>query len=152
MARPRTAKHPEPTPPAHAEPPPSATNDQPTTSISKAEAVRQALAQGLDGLDDIAAFLKSQHGIEMPRPQISAYKAQIKRKSEGGESRPRTQSAHMPMTGIPSGFGADVKTVKTLIETAGGIEQLKDLAGTIGSLVQKYGADGLSELIDAFGE
>jgi hypothetical protein len=52
-------------------------------SISKAEAVRQALSLGLDSLDDIAGFLKSRHGIEMPRPQISAYKAQAKRKAEG---------------------------------------------------------------------
>jgi hypothetical protein len=60
----------------------SADDDRP--SVSKAEAVRQALAQGLDSLDDIAGFLKNRHGIEMPRSQISTYKARSKRRA-GGE-------------------------------------------------------------------
>jgi hypothetical protein len=56
---------------------------EPAQAISKAAAVRQALAEGIDGLDDIAAYVKAKHGHEIPKPQISAYKAQTKAKAAG---------------------------------------------------------------------
>ncbi len=44
-----------------------------------------------------------------------------------------------------------MKVVKELIETAGGAENLQKLVTSLGGLVQKYGKDGLGELISAFG-
>ena len=75
MGRPKGAKNLKAGPAREAEP---------AKTVSKAEAVRQALAAGLDGLDDIAKFVKAKHGYEIPKPQISAYKAQTQGKGCGG--------------------------------------------------------------------
>ena len=64
-------------------------NDEPATngSISKAQAVRNALAEGHDKPGDIADFAKTRYGLDIPKQQVSAYKTQAKAraKKDGGE-------------------------------------------------------------------
>lgn len=122
-------------------------NGQPT--VTKAQAVRDAMARGLDDLDDITAFLKTTYNIEMPRPQISAYKAQAKAKEGGGT--PRTRSSPAMTVGIPAGFGSDVREIRALLEKLGGAAEAKDVIGQLVGLVGKYGSSGLTEIIDALG-
>ncbi len=114
MARPRTAKHPAPAEipaeeqsqePPETEPkfkleePP--VNGQTTKAVSKADAVRDALANGLDAPGDIVDFVKSRHGLDMPKQMASSYKAQLRArdaKAAGGEDRP-----HAPRRAQPTG-------------------------------------------------
>jgi hypothetical protein len=81
MARARTARHPEPETPEE--------TPAEGAAISKAEAVRQALAEGIDNPTDGLNFLRDRFGIEMKSTMWSSYAAQARarqRKKEGGES------------------------------------------------------------------
>lgn len=144
MAKARLAAHPK------AAPEPA--NDNQPSKVNKADIVRQALAQGLDDLDDIADFIKKQHGIDIPRAQLSSYKAQQRardRKAAGEE--PRHRSTGMQHAMVPPNFGDDIRAVKEMIEKAGGSEEFSEQAQTIGRLAEKYGVKGLQDLIAAFG-
>jgi hypothetical protein len=106
-------------------------------TISKAEGVRRAMAEGLDDLDDIENFLKTQYGIEMPRPQISAYKAQQKArmaKQSAGETAPRRRAT------------APAAPTKAPAQQATGL--IGDIQ-TVRQLIAKHGAEGLKALVDA---
>ena len=128
------------------EEPEFALNGTPGETPSKAEAVRRAMAAGLDSPGDIADFARSKFGLEIAKPQVSAYKAQTKAKERGNE--PRTQAA-MPAGMLPPSFGQDLKLLKQLIEDAGGGDKLKDLNNSLASLRQKYGAS-FDDMVDAF--
>ncbi len=128
---------------------PPANDNQP---ISKANAVREALAEGLEAPGDIAAFIEKRHGIVIPKQMVSSYKAQQRArdaKAAGGEIHPRT---HAPQpVGIPAGFGTDVMAIRELIERLGGIDMFKETVTQLSGLLSKYGAGGLTEIADAIG-
>ena len=70
-------------------------------SISKAEAVRNALAEGHDKPGDIADFARKHYGLEISNQQVSAYKSQNKARQKndgeetaGDEAAGDDQSAH----------------------------------------------------------
>jgi hypothetical protein len=135
MARARIAKHPEPVQtPQHEEP--SSPARAPQASVSKADAIRAALAEGLDSLGDIEGFIKSRFGLEMPRQMISSYKAQQKardKKQAGGEEparKPRGPVAKPTLNGE-----LDVITA---------LEALKPL-------VHQLGAEKVKRLVDVLG-
>lgn len=162
MARARTAKHPAPAPPpepedeSQEEPEEEETPSNGQPAIKKADAVRAALAEGLDSPGDIVDFIKKRFNIDMPKQMASSYKAQQRArdvKAEGGEpsgrGRPRSTASPQP-TGIPQGFTADVAQLRGLIAKAGGVEALKEmLTGPLPTLASKYGNSGLIELLDA---
>lgn len=152
MARARLAKHPLPVEPEEIlqeEPEPA--NDKPT--MSKADMVRAGLAEGLTKPGDIAEFIQSRFGVDIPKPMVSSYAAQERarqRKASGEEYTPRSRNSASPVATIPASFGSDIKQVKQLIEQAGGGEALKELANSLAALQQRYGSSGLDSLIDAF--
>jgi hypothetical protein len=133
MARPRTAKYPglqtrrtvpeQATPQEPSSADASTSANPPQAGISKAEAVRQALAAGLSSPGDIAAFLKQKYGIDMARPMISAYKAQAKHRLAAKSSpptKPRSAdgTAHARPT-VNADLITDIKAVKHLVERLG---------------------------------
>lgn len=118
----------------------------PAGEISKAAAVREAMAEGLDDLDAIAAYVKDKHGIEIAKPQISAYRSMAKKKESGEPTRRRSTQP----TTIPTGLGADLKAIKVLAEEMGGAEKLIDHIHAIVALHQKYGHE-LPGLVEAVG-
>ena len=104
MGRPKGAKN------AKAEP--QLKREPPEASISKAAAVRQAMAEGFESLDDIAAFIKTKHGIEIPRPQLSAYKAQARAREQKTHtgSKPSKAPTLMPKA-AKHGGGAETDLI-----------------------------------------
>lgn len=166
MARVRTARHPKPEPPPIEEesqevpdPEPSfnlnAANDNGKPGISKAESVRQAMANGLNDIGDIEDFIKRQYGIEMPRPQISAYASQARARAKRGDGDPsprRTRSAAPQQAMIPSGFVDDVISLRAVMAKVGGADALVEmLEGPLPKLSEKYTPGKLVELIRALG-
>ena len=117
----------------------SAREAEPAKTVSKAEAVRQALAAGLDGLDDIAKFVKAKHGHEIPKPQISAYKAQSKAKA-----------AAAALNSV-----AEMKPKSTVQQAAkhggGGETDLITAMEAIKPYVIEHGAERLKRIIDLLG-
>lgn len=117
----------------------------PTKTVSKAEAVRQALAQGLDELDDITGFLKSQFGIEMPRQQISTYKAQLKARAAKKGSKATGKPGRKPKAAV-EGYLAPPSRKPTQGEgdLLAAMEAMKPL-------VEALGADKVHRLVDLLG-
>jgi hypothetical protein len=107
-------------------------------SISKAAAVRQALAEGSERLDDIAAFIRTKHGIEIPRPQLSAYKAQARAREQKIHTGLKPSKAPTP---IPKAAKHGGGTETDLIEA---METLKPY-------VNEHGAERLKRIIDLLG-
>ncbi len=154
MARTRLAKHPRVD---QIEPPPIeeesekepkfqlGENGQPS---SKADMVRQVLAEGITTPTEGVTRIKQLFGIDLPKPMWSSYVAGFKRRDGGAPSRIRTHVSSQPQ-GIPVNFGADVKEIRALIEKTGGSEELRELIGQLNGLLGKYGAGGLGELIEA---
>jgi hypothetical protein len=105
-------------------------------AVSKAAAVRAALADGLDGLDDIAAYVKAKHGHDIPKPQISAYKTQEKAKSRKGEhpvpKAAKPKSAVLPAVKHGGGGETDLITAMEAIKP----------------YVKEHGAERLKRIID----
>ena len=60
--------------------------------ISKAQAVRNAQAEGLDKPGDIADFARTRYGLEITNQQASAYKAQAKARGKKDDAEERTVS------------------------------------------------------------
>jgi hypothetical protein len=107
-------------------------------TISKAEAVREALAQGKDGPEEGTDYILSQYGIDMTRQMFSSYKAQEKaRQAKKGdapaaETEPRRRAPSAPVPApAPQATGliGDIHAVRQLIA--------------------KHGAEGLKALVDA---
>ena len=111
----------------------------PKETVSKADAVRAALAEGIDSPDEGVAFIRERFGIEMGKTMWSSYKSQEKTrqaKASGGD-RPRvgrppvTPSASIvPPAPAPAaarnGSVADsLKTVKELVDRLGADEVIK---------------------------
>ena len=117
----------------------------PLPSLSKTEAVRQALAQGLDSLDDIEDFLKRRHGIEMPRPQISAYKAQAKKKAAEGEAATKTNRGRKPQQATETGHVSRPAKPSGTADSG----MIDDLAA-VKHLVQRLGAEQVRKIVDLF--
>jgi hypothetical protein len=100
-------------------------------AVSKAAAVRAALADGLDGLDDIAAYVKAKHGHDIPKPQISAYKAQEKAKG-------RKVDEPVPKAPKP----------KPAVHGGGGETDLITAMETMKPFIKEHGAERLKRIID----
>ncbi|WP_165253216.1 hypothetical protein [Paludisphaera soli] len=106
-------------------------------AISKAQAVRNALGEGLEDLGDIEGFVKSRHGIDIPRQMISAYKAMEKKRAEkksDPKRKPRSGEPAAPRKSLRSGE-MDVLEV---------LEAMKPL-------VEAFGAEKVKRLVDLLG-
>ena len=116
----------------------------PKEAVSKADAVRAALAEGIDSPDEGVAFIQERFGIEMGKPMWSSYKSQEKTrqaKADGGD-RPRVgrpplhqQSADGPTAAPPQSNAPNVaqsiESIKDLVDTLG-VEQVVAIAKLFG--------------------
>ncbi|QEL19301.1 hypothetical protein [Limnoglobus roseus] len=102
-------------------------------TITKAEAVRKALAAGKESPSDGVAYLKSEFGIEISTAMFSTYKTAEKKKAEGKKSR--TAKTVEPEA-KPTGKAAKGDTVEF-------VRQVKDL-------VDQYGVEAVKDLAQVF--
>jgi hypothetical protein len=147
MGRPRTAKHPESVAPAPLVQPIAATSklESPVANdnkpiISKAEAVRQAVAEGLSSPSEIADYAKTRFGLDIPKPQVSAYKAQGKAKATA--TTPKATPGRKPRVVVDG----HVAPAPKIVPTGEGdlLEALKSLKG----LVSAHGTDKVKSMVD----
>jgi hypothetical protein len=98
----------------------SASENKP--SVSKAEAVRAALADGVDGLDEMAAFIKTKFGFEISKPMLSSYKANEKKrvaKADESSAPKRGPALKVPASGREDDILRTLETLKPLIASHG---------------------------------
>lgn len=137
MPRPRPSRKSKPEPEPEIAPDP--VDDAPPAEaapVSKAQAVRDALAEGIEGLGDIDAFVRSRYGLEISRPMISAYKSQALGKRQGVAKASRATSDARPSRKASGGGGeadllATLQALKPLV-VAFGAERVKRLADLLG--------------------
>jgi hypothetical protein len=116
------------------------------SSISKAAAVRAALADGVDGLDDIAAYVKAKHGHDIPKSMISAYKSgQKKKQKDGAEDAPKGKPGRKPKATVEGYLAPPPK------QPASGGTELLDALETMKPLLASLGKDQLHRIVDLLG-
>ena len=110
-------------------------NEGPPGAISKSEAVRRALADGVDQPVDGVAYILSQFGIEMGPQHFSAVK-----------------SAHLKKHGVPTVNTRFQKKDETLPSTSGkGEADLLAAMEAMKPLVASLGAEKVKRLVDLLG-
>lgn len=148
MARARLAKHPRPAEPEdESQEAPEETGGFETHGkvTSKADAVRAAVAEGIDTPDEGVAFIKSRFGIEMAKPMWSSYRSQEKarqKKQAGGAApkkpgrKPAVEGYLAPPPKQPANGGeADLlvalEAIKPLVASLGAekVKRIVDLLG-----------------------
>jgi hypothetical protein len=102
--------------------------------VTKAAAVREALAQGVESPADICEFAKTKYGLEMAPAMASSYKSQIKAKAgqsavhkRGGRPR-KAEAAASTVSQNDVGIVADLAAVKRLVEKLGA-GQVREMVG-----------------------
>lgn len=133
MARVRTAKHPKPVEPedeSQGQPEqPESGRETHGKVTSKAEAVRMAVAQGVEKPGDIVDYAKKMFGVELTKQMASSYKAQAKARESRKSGRPTVTQRSRGGSGGPvveNGLIADISVVKDLVKRLGA-EQVKQI-------------------------
>jgi len=93
------------------------------------------MAAGLDSLDDIAGFIKSNYGFEIPKQMLSSYKSQQKaRDAKQATATPAAKRGPKPTpkpaaAPVTSDLIDDISAVKDLVTKLGGsqVKKLVDL-------------------------
>lgn len=93
--------------------------------VSGMEAVRQALAAGVDKPKEAVEYIKAKYGLDMKPQMFSSYKSNVQKKALGVR---------------PGGGGKR--------PLPGGIMGLADSFTSLRALVSQYGADEVRRLID----
>lgn len=109
--------------------------------ISKAEAARRTLAEGITLPREASVHIKQKYGLEISPQQFSAEKSRMKLRSGGlpggGHSQGRLEAYTAPATGGSGGSNGDpglleaLEAIKPLIETLGAekVKRMVDLLG-----------------------
>ncbi len=114
---------------------------QVATTISKAEAVRRALAEGLSTPGEIADYAMTRYRLDIPKPQVSAYKAQGKAKAAASNSKPNRK----PKAAV-EGYLAQPPKIE-----AKGDGDLLDALKAMKPLIAQYGPAKVKEMVDLLG-
>lgn len=145
MARTRAQKQtkPEPEPDVEAvETTPEGHDSMGGSPMSKAQAVRNALAEGVEDIGDIEGFVKSRYGIDIPRQMISAYKAMEKKRAEKAAGKPGRKTR-----GAESSGSAPRATRSSGLES-----DLLDAMEAMKPLVEKLGPEKVKRIVDLLGK
>ncbi len=117
-------------------------------AISKAEAVRDALAHGEDSPEEGTRYIKNTHGIDITRQMFSSYKAQQKARdakkqgdAEPAPAAPTSRKRAATIDGFLSSPSMAHPADNNLIES---LEALKPL-------IAQYGPDKVKRLVDLLG-
>lgn len=115
-----------------------ADDEAPTETITKTEAVKAALAEGMESPEEGVAFIKSKYGLDITKPQFSTYKS-LSKKKNGGSMRAKSQ----PMASAPAAAPTPARSASG--DVAVGVETIK-------SLVDKLGVDQVVRIAQLFGK
>lgn len=120
---------------------------------SKAEAVRQALAEGNDSPEDGVGFIQSRYGIEMTKQTFSSYKAGQKARDakpgapKGKPGRKPKVIAERGGSIVDNGFVAEPLRPRAVGEEGDLLASLEALK----PLIASHGADRVKRLVDLLG-
>ncbi|MBA3388952.1 MAG: hypothetical protein H0U02_06250 [Rubrobacter sp.] len=114
-------------------------------SISKTDAIRAALAEGMESPEDGTGFIKSRFGIEISKQHFSATKSQIKKK-DGAAAPKRKRAARGEKAPAPAPAPQAAPTAQPATT---GPDMIGDLEA-VKSLVKKLGAEQVRRIVGLF--
>ncbi len=103
--------------------------------MTKADAVRAAMAEGVEKPQDACEWIKTKFGIDITPAHFSSYKSGFKKKEGGGASEPSSTSSH----GKSQPSGSRV-----------GNSNPVELAKQVRALVQQHGAAAVKGMVEVF--
>jgi hypothetical protein len=137
MGRKRTIVEGEaPAPPTTPEPAP-----QQGEQISKKEAVKRALAEGVQGPAEGADFIRKRFGLEMTPQHFSTYKSSLK----SAAGKPPARRGRKP--GRPAGGEGDEVAPVARKSSGDAVEAAREVK----ELCERYGSDTVRGLSELFG-
>jgi hypothetical protein len=110
-----------------------------TDPKTKVEAVRRALAEGVDSPTEGVAFIKEHFGLEVSPGMFSAYKSQMRSK----KGKPGRKPGRKPKSESGTASAAGVSKAPTTDNLVGAV-------ATVQQLVQQLGAETVRGLVDLF--
>jgi hypothetical protein len=106
--------------------------------MTKADAVRAAIAEGVDMPAEGAAYVKEKFGLDVTPQQFSTYKSIAKKKAGKAPGRrgrkpgaPASTAAVNSSTNGPAGLAIQVEAIKSLVDLLG-VEQVVSIARLFG--------------------
>ena len=153
MGRPRTAKHPKPEAIEPEDESQEAPEEEaavviepepPAATMSKADACRALLAEGITDNEDAIAAARSQFGIEIKATDYSLYKSKAKAAKATAKPEPAKRGRKPKV--VVEGYVAPPEKPKA----AGEPDLLLALEG-IKELVVQFGADRVKRMVDIIG-
>jgi hypothetical protein len=105
--------------------------------LSKAEAVRKAIAEGIEGNQTIADYVKEKFGLTIDTKHVANIKSGVKKKEAGAggaaptkATKARKNVSHVPnqQPGVSNTTLAAIRAVKEAARAVGGFANLKALA------------------------
>jgi hypothetical protein len=111
------------------------TPDTPAAKISKANAVRAAVADGITTPEDGVAYIKTKFGMDVTKLMWSSYRAQDK-------ARQKKKAA--------DGEAAPAPKPRAVASSNGKASNPAELARQVKALVETYGAVAVKEMTDVF--
>jgi hypothetical protein len=110
--------------------------------MSKADAVRAALSEGIEAPQEAVAFIKHRFGIEMGAQHFSSVKSQQKKR----EGAPAARRGRKPKQAAADGYVAPPPR-----PAASGGSDLLDAMEAMKPLIAQYGADQVKRIVDLLG-
>ena len=104
---------------------------QDETTITKAEAVRRALAEGIESPKAGVVFIKDRFGIEIAPMHFGAQKSQIRQKERATKGESEGRSRREPRSSGQGELLAAMEAMKPLVASLG-VEQVKRIAELLG--------------------
>lgn len=118
--------------------------------ISKMEAVRRTLAEGVESPTDGVSFIKERFGLEVNASMFGAYKSQLKAKERAGvgQGKPGRKPGNKPGR-KPGAAGAKPGPQPGAVAAPAAGNPL-EAARQVKELVERYGAETVKGLADMF--
>lgn len=120
--------------------------------ISKAAAIRRALAEGIGSPEEGVDFIRKTFGLDVSRQHFSASKSQTKKKNQGGETPAEPAKRGRKPKSAPGQAVADAPARKPKHSASSeGETDLLAAMEAMKPLVAALGADRVKRLVDILG-
>jgi hypothetical protein len=127
--------------------------EEPETSgrrMSKTDAIRAAMAEGIESPGDGVDFIRKRFGLEMSKGHFSATKSKLK-SSEGQGGKKTAPAKAAPKAAAKSGPKPVEERQAATARPAGGEGNLLDLMEQMKPMVEEHGVDTLKRIVDLLG-
>jgi hypothetical protein len=128
--------------------------EEPETSgrrMSKTDAIREAMAEGIESPGDGVDFIRKRFGLEMSKGHFSATKSKLKSSEGQGGKKTAPAKAAPAKAAAKSGPEPVAERQRATSRPASGEGNLLDLMEQMKPMVDEHGVDTLKRIVDLLG-